>query len=99
MSKLTLLAAGFAGYVLGARAGRERYEQIASTTRSVMRNPKVQSATHQAQETISHQASAAGSAVADKAKDAASAASDKVRGHDSGGSQHSTNTTTSSPYA
>ncbi len=100
MSKLTLLAAGAAGYVLGARAGRERYEQIASTTRSVMRNPKVQSATQQAQDTLSQQASVAGSAVADKAKEAAS----KVRSNDDGSSgsptsQQSTTTTTTSPYA
>jgi hypothetical protein len=103
MSKLTLLAAGAAGYVLGARAGRDRYEQIASTTRSVMRNPKVQSATQQAQETISQQASAAGSAVADKAKEAAG----KVRSSDDSSgtgpttptAQQSTTTTTTSPYA
>ena len=33
MSKLTLIAAGAAGYVLGTRAGRERYEQIAGGAR------------------------------------------------------------------
>ena len=44
MSKLTLLTAAAAGYVLGARAGRERYEQIAAGARTVARNPKVQSA-------------------------------------------------------
>jgi hypothetical protein len=87
MSKLTLLAAGAVGYVLGARAGRERYEQIAATTRSVMRNPKVQAARQQAQDTIAEQASTAGSAFADKARETASAAADKVRSHhdDSGG--------------
>jgi hypothetical protein len=79
MSKLTLLAAGAAGYVLGARAGRERYEQIASTARTVMRNPKVQAAKQQAQDTLTEQASVAGSAFADKAKETASAAADKVR--------------------
>ena len=40
MSKLTLLAAGAAGYVLGARAGRERYEQIAAGARKVAGNPQ-----------------------------------------------------------
>ena len=44
MKKLPVLAAGAAGYVLGARAGRQRYEQIASGARSVMGNPKVQAA-------------------------------------------------------
>ena len=88
MSKLTLLAAGAAGYVLGARAGRERYEQIADQTRRVMRNPKVQSARQQAQDAVAEQASAAGSVVAQKAKEtattAASAAADKVRRGDGG---------------
>ena len=84
MSKLTILAAGAAGYVLGTRAGRERYEQIAATTRKVMGNPKVQAARQQAQDVITEQASAAGSVVADKAKATASAAADKVHRSDSG---------------
>lgn len=33
-----------AGYVLGARAGRERYEQLARTYRRVADNPAVQGA-------------------------------------------------------
>ncbi|HEY4004213.1 MAG TPA: hypothetical protein VGM60_03365 [Pseudonocardia sp.] len=32
------------GYVLGARAGRERYEQLASTYRRVADHPAVQTA-------------------------------------------------------
>lgn len=43
MKKLTLLAGAAAGYVLGARAGRERYEQIKNAASSARRNPKVQS--------------------------------------------------------
>ncbi len=84
MSKLTILAAGAIGYVLGARAGRERYEQIATGTRKFMGNPKVQAARQQAQDTLAEQASAAGSVVADKAKVTASAAADKVRRSDGG---------------
>jgi hypothetical protein len=42
--KLTF-AVGFAtGYVLGAKAGRERYEQISRTMRGLSENPAVQSA-------------------------------------------------------
>lgn len=82
MSKLTFLAAGAAGYVLGARAGRERYEQIAAGAQKFMGNPRVQAAKQQAQDAAKQQAAAAGSAVADKAKEAAVAAVDKVRGHD-----------------
>jgi hypothetical protein len=82
MKKLTVLVAGAAGYVLGARAGRQRYEQIAAGTRRVMGNPKVQAAKQHAQDTIVEQASAAGSVVADKAKETAAAAADKVRRND-----------------
>jgi len=32
------------GYVLGARAGRERYEQIARAARTFMENPRVRQA-------------------------------------------------------
>lgn len=84
MSKLSLLTAGAIGYVLGARAGRERYEQIASGARSFARNPKVQSVRRQAQDTLSEQAAAAGSAVADKARETASAAAHKVRSETNG---------------
>ena len=38
------LAAGFAaGYVLGSKAGRERYEQIVGASRRAWSNPTVQS--------------------------------------------------------
>ena len=42
MRKLFLLAAVAAGYVLGAKAGRQRYEQIKRLSRQVKDNPKVQ---------------------------------------------------------
>ena len=42
MRKLFLLAAVAAGYVLGAKAGRQRYEQIKRVSRQVKDNPKVQ---------------------------------------------------------
>ena len=81
MSKLTLLTAAAAGYVLGARAGRERYEQIAAGARSVARNPKVKSAAQQTQ-----------SVAADKAKQAASTVADKVGHGDSGSGTHAADT-------
>ncbi|MBB2948889.1 SLT domain-containing protein [Actinoplanes lutulentus] len=40
--KVFKLAAGFAvGYVLGTRAGREKFEQIAATARQASANPRV----------------------------------------------------------
>lgn len=35
MSKLTILAAGAVGYVLGAKAGRERYDQITKQAQKI----------------------------------------------------------------
>lgn len=79
MSKLSLLAAGGVGYVLGARAGRERYEQIKVQAQKVARNPKVQDATQQAKDVAAEQAAVAAGVVKDKVTDVASAAADKVR--------------------
>jgi hypothetical protein len=42
---LKLLAGLAAGYVLGARAGRERYEQIAEATRRLAERPEVRELT------------------------------------------------------
>lgn len=43
MKKLRLLVIGGAGYVLGTRAGRERYEQIKQQVTKIWHNPQVQS--------------------------------------------------------
>ena len=43
-----LLAAAGVGYVLGAKAGRERYEQIKGTFIKVKDDPRVQEKAHQA---------------------------------------------------
>ena len=78
------LVIGFAaGYVLGSRAGRERYEQIAESARKFMGNPTVQSAASKAQETVATQAPVVADAVKDKATSAASAVADKVSRDDS----------------
>lgn len=85
IKKLTLLLAFAAGYVLGARAGRERYEQIADGARRFAGNPKVQAAAERAQETVAQQAPVVASAVKDKATSAASSVQEKVTGgHDDG---------------
>jgi hypothetical protein len=65
MRKMTALVAGGIGYVLGARAGRERYEQIRGVALRVKSNPKVQQTARQA---------------AEAAKEAAPAVKDKVTG-------------------
>ena len=48
MKKLMLLVAGGVGYVLGTRAGRERYDQIKKMATRVKDDPRVQERAHQA---------------------------------------------------
>ena len=80
MSKLTLLTAAAVGYVLGARAGRERYEQIADGARKLAGNPRVQAAKQQAQGVVAEQASHVKDVAAEKAKETASAVGDDEAG-------------------
>lgn len=73
--KLLLLAGAAAGYVMGTRAGRERYEQIKAQVRSFWQDPSVQQKVTEAQETVKekapemqHKMSDAASTMAEKAK-------------------------------
>lgn len=72
MSKILLAAAGAAGYVLGTRAGRERYEQISQQAQKLWTNPKVQEtrqAATQAASTVTEKVtSSASSSGGDHAK-------------------------------
>ena len=74
MKKLTLLIAGGIGYVLGTRAGRERYEQIKRTATRVKDDPRVQEKATQAADLAKEKAPL----VKDKVAAAASTAADKV---------------------
>ena len=64
--KLTLAAAAGAGYVLGAKAGRERYVQIEAKFREIAGRPAVQNATQTVMETASSVADQAKSTVTEK---------------------------------
>ena len=98
VSFLTGLAAG---YVLGARAGRERYEQIKRLSRTVAENPAVQQAASTVQAQTASALSAASARLREKAGGRvprlAAAAREKVethvpglrRGH--GGGEHASN--------
>ena len=74
MKKLTLLIAGGIGYVLGTRAGRERYEQIKKAATRVKDDPRVQEKAAQAADLAKEKAPV----VKDKVAAAASTAADKV---------------------
>ena len=52
MSKIMIVAAGVAGYVLGAKAGRRRYEQIAGQAQRVWTDPRVRDKTGQVADVI-----------------------------------------------
>lgn len=74
MKKLILLGVGFAGYVLGARAGRERYEKIKGMAIKVKDDPRVQEKAAQAADLAKEQAPV----VKDKVSGAASTVASKV---------------------
>lgn len=80
IAKVSFLAGLATGYVLGTRAGRDRYEQIASTVREVWRDPRVQAKADQAQRGVKEAADKAASAAGDAAKTAADKASSAVSG-------------------
>ena len=80
MKKLTLLIAGGIGYVLGTRAGRERYEQIKKAATRVKDDPRVQEKATQAADLAKEKAPI----VKDKVAAAASTAADKVTPSGSG---------------
>jgi hypothetical protein len=75
MRKLTILAAGAVGYVLGTRAGRERYEQLVRQAQRLRENPTVQQKVGEARHV---------------ATDAAKEAAGKVRHHGDDASRTST---------
>lgn len=73
MSKLTMAAAAAVGYVLGARAGRERYDELSQKAESLWNNPKVQQgkrrAQHKAEEVTSDGTESSLSEVGDQQSD------------------------------
>ena len=73
--KLTLAAAAGAGYVLGAKAGKERYAQIESKFREIAGMPAVQNATASVKETATGVADTAKATVNEKVE----AVSDKAK--------------------
>jgi hypothetical protein len=85
MGKVLLLAAAGAGYVLGARAGRERYDQISSTVGRLWGNPKVQEKVGDLQSSAGDLAKQAGSAAQEKVGAAASSVSGSVKDKLGGG--------------
>src|SRR5690606_17746432 len=67
MRKLTFLAGFAAGYVVGARAGRESYDRIADKAQQAWKDPRVQEKVGQVQDVAKEKAEQAQEAVMEKA--------------------------------
>ena len=76
MAKLTFIAGLAAGYVLGSRAGRQRYEQIRKTSGKVWSSGPLQKQVASAKEVARTKAAPV---VADMVADAARATGEKLR--------------------
>ncbi|MEU6124104.1 YtxH domain-containing protein [Streptomyces sp. NPDC047123] len=78
--KLTFVAGLALGYVLGTRAGRERYEQLKKSAREISQNPAVrntvESATQQGREVAGKALHSVSEKVGDKMPDSVA---DRVR--------------------
>jgi SLT domain-containing protein len=76
--KLSLLVGFGVGYVLGARSGRQRYDQIAGKAQQVWRDPRVQEKAGQAQQVVQQKAGQAGQVVKEKVASASSSSEDQA---------------------
>ena len=76
--KAALLVGMAAGYVLGTRDGRERYEQIKGQANRLWNDPKVQEKAGQAQDLVKEKAPIVKEKASDAAHKASSKASDKI---------------------
>jgi hypothetical protein len=82
-TRITFLAGFAAGYVAGARAGRERYEQIVKLSRKAAESPAVRKATQAAGDKATGLTKAAGQKAAErlpKITETAKTGATKVRG-------------------
>ena len=76
--RITFLAGLAVGFVLGARAGRERYEQMVKATRKVAENPAVQQASRSVGSKAAELSKAAGQKATELSKAAGQKASEQM---------------------
>ena len=96
-ARITFLAGFAVGFVAGARAGRERYEQMVKFSRKVAENPAVQKATRTAGSKAAELSKAAGQKAAERmpkiaetAKASASKVRDRIPGRSSANGDNTT---------
>lgn len=82
MKKLLVLLAGGIGYVLGTKAGQERYQQILGTFNKVKEDPRVQQKAQQATDLAKEKAPTVKDKVSSTASSAASKAQSSGESHD-----------------
>jgi hypothetical protein len=85
-----------AGYVLGTKAGQERYQQIVDAASKLRENPGVQRLTGEVNRTVSVGKDRVAETAAAKADEAKEAVASKVGGNTGSSSSSTTTTTTSS---
>ena len=67
--KLKLLVGIGVGYVLGTRAGRERYEQLKAKAQTVWQDPRTQEKVHQARDVAAEKAGEAAQSLKETAQE------------------------------
>lgn len=77
--KILFVAGLAAGYVVGARAGRQSYEKIKSRADQVWHDPNVQRGVTKAEDFVAEKAPIVGKKIQEGAQDAAHAATEKVK--------------------
>ena len=93
-----MLTAGAAGYVLGARAGRERYEQIKRGAGKLKNNPTVQRKAREAGAAVKENAPVVKDKVAEAAASAKVAAQEKLDRSGSDGETQAATPAAAAPY-
>ncbi|WP_040159279.1 hypothetical protein [Mobilicoccus massiliensis] len=76
--KLAFLSGAAVGYVLGTRAGRDRYDEMKKQADALWHDPRVQEKVSTATETVKDKAPDVGAKLSSAAGNAASAAKDKA---------------------
>ena len=76
--KILLITGLAVGYVLGSRAGRERYEEIKTAANKLWNDPRVQKPYHQAEDFVKDKAPEVAEFVTDGVKTVASKVTGKT---------------------
>jgi hypothetical protein len=80
MGKLTFMAGLAVGYVLGAKAGQKRYEQIRDRANQLWSSEPVQTRVEDVKHTVKEKAPVVAAKLGDAAKHAGASAKEKVAG-------------------